>query len=163
MRGCRDRARLRGPVARRRPAHLPAPLARRWHHALAAAMSAIPSACTAKSALSTSRWRDRERLRDQRNGEGRQLRWEPAVDDRFPSFAGEQCLNATSERVVLPGHIWERSIISMWKWRLWCARRDSNPHGVTHCHLKAARLPIPPRALRMSDGTLRRRRIEGAM
>lgn len=24
---------------------------------------------------------------------------------------------------------------------------DSNPHGVTHCHLKAARLPIPPRAL----------------
>ena len=30
---------------------------------------------------------------------------------------------------------------------LWCARRDSNPHGVTHCHLKAARLPVPPRAL----------------
>src|SRR4051812_27286014 len=30
----------------------------------------------------------------------------------------------------------------------WCARRDSNPHDVTHCHLKAARLPIPPRALR---------------
>jgi hypothetical protein len=29
----------------------------------------------------------------------------------------------------------------------WCARRDSNPHDVTHCHLKAARLPIPPRAL----------------
>src|ERR1700722_17530702 len=30
----------------------------------------------------------------------------------------------------------------------WCARRDSNPHDVTHCHLKAARLPIPPRALK---------------
>src|ERR1700712_1191473 len=30
---------------------------------------------------------------------------------------------------------------------LWCARRDSNPHDFTHCHLKAARLPIPPRAL----------------
>ena len=30
---------------------------------------------------------------------------------------------------------------------LWCARRDSNPHPVTDCHLKAARLPIPPRAL----------------
>jgi hypothetical protein len=29
---------------------------------------------------------------------------------------------------------------------LWCARRDSNPHDFTHCHLKAARLPIPPRA-----------------
>src|SRR4051794_34175696 len=29
----------------------------------------------------------------------------------------------------------------------WCARRDSNPHDFTHCHLKAARLPIPPRAL----------------
>src|SRR4029077_4789019 len=34
---------------------------------------------------------------------------------------------------------------------LWCARRDSNPHDVTHCHLKAARLPIPPRALREID------------
>ena len=30
----------------------------------------------------------------------------------------------------------------------WCARRDSNPHDFTHCHLKAARLPIPPRARR---------------
>src|SRR5580693_3991139 len=30
----------------------------------------------------------------------------------------------------------------------WCARRDSNPHDFTHCHLKAARLPIPPRALK---------------
>src|SRR5712664_4608193 len=30
---------------------------------------------------------------------------------------------------------------------VWCARRDSNPHDFTHCHLKAARLPIPPRAL----------------
>jgi hypothetical protein len=30
---------------------------------------------------------------------------------------------------------------------VWCARRDSNPHPVTDCHLKAARLPIPPRAL----------------
>src|SRR4029077_4905397 len=33
----------------------------------------------------------------------------------------------------------------------WCARRDSNPHDFTHCHLKAARLPIPPRALKEID------------
>src|SRR3981081_1625062 len=39
----------------------------------------------------------------------------------------------------------------------WCARRDSNPHDVTHCHLKAARLPIPRRALRViGTGNLRR-------
>src|SRR5712672_1111083 len=38
----------------------------------------------------------------------------------------------------------------------WCARRDSNPHDVTHCHLKAARLPIPPRALGRSVWNLRR-------
>src|SRR5712692_5160424 len=38
----------------------------------------------------------------------------------------------------------------------WCARRDSNPHDVTHCHLKAARLPIPPRALGRSARNLRR-------
>src|SRR6202165_4163844 len=40
----------------------------------------------------------------------------------------------------------------------WCARRDSNPHDVTHCHLKAARLPIPPRALGRSARDLRRTR-----
>ena len=34
----------------------------------------------------------------------------------------------------------------------WCARRDSNPHDFTHCHLKAARLPIPPRALGIPAG-----------
>src|SRR5437868_4662478 len=28
----------------------------------------------------------------------------------------------------------------------WCAREDSNLHDVTRCHLKAVRLPIPPRA-----------------
>src|SRR6266702_967737 len=38
---------------------------------------------------------------------------------------------------------------------LWCARRDSNPHDFTHCHLKAARLPIPPRALGIPAGTIR--------
>ena len=27
----------------------------------------------------------------------------------------------------------------------WCGREDSNLHGVTRCHLKAVRLPIPPR------------------
>ncbi len=37
-------------------------------------------------------------------------------------------------------------ISSNYAW-VWCARRDSNPHDFTHCHLKAARLPIPPRAL----------------
>ena len=31
--------------------------------------------------------------------------------------------------------------------RGWCAREDSNLHDLHHCHLKAARLPIPPRAL----------------
>src|ERR1700738_2150971 len=38
----------------------------------------------------------------------------------------------------------------------WCARRDSNPHDFTHCHLKAARLPIPPRALCRIRRALRR-------
>ena len=28
---------------------------------------------------------------------------------------------------------------------IWCGRRDSNPHGVTHRNLKPARLPISPR------------------
>ena len=37
---------------------------------------------------------------------------------------------------------------------LWCARRDSNPHDFTHCHLKAARLPIPPRALGIPAGAM---------
>src|SRR5277367_5070223 len=27
---------------------------------------------------------------------------------------------------------------------LWCERRDSNPHGVTHWNLNPARLPVPP-------------------
>src|SRR5262249_13653533 len=46
-------------------------------------------------------------------------------------------------------------------WR-WCARRDSNPHDFTHCHLKAARLPIPPRARRVAAGEPERGRINGA-
>ena len=49
----------------------------------------------------------------------------------------------------------------------WCARRDSNPHDVTHCHLKAARLPIPPRALKDRTGLAprprRRRRCNKTM
>src|SRR5262245_31611801 len=45
----------------------------------------------------------------------------------------------------------------------WCARRDSNPHDVTHCHLKAARLPVPPRALgRPAYRSSRPGRINGA-
>jgi hypothetical protein len=44
----------------------------------------------------------------------------------------------------------------------WCARRDSNPHDFTHCHLKAARLPIPPRALERSAPGLPPDRINGA-
>ena len=27
----------------------------------------------------------------------------------------------------------------------WCGRRDSNPQGLLHWHLKPARLPVPPR------------------
>src|SRR6476660_5501078 len=45
---------------------------------------------------------------------------------------------------------------------VWCARRDSNPHDFTHCHLKAARLPIPPRALGIPAGRTGVRRINGA-
>src|SRR3954464_890763 len=44
----------------------------------------------------------------------------------------------------------------------WCARRDSNPHDVTHCHLKAARLPIPPRALMRPATGFWPGRIDGA-
>src|SRR5467141_2526040 len=45
---------------------------------------------------------------------------------------------------------------------VWCARRDSNPHDFTHCHLKAARLPIPPRALGIPAGWIVACRINGA-
>src|SRR5258708_19675622 len=45
---------------------------------------------------------------------------------------------------------------------LWCARRDSNPHDFTHCHLKAARLPIPPRALGIPAARIEACRINGA-
>jgi hypothetical protein len=45
----------------------------------------------------------------------------------------------------------------------WCARRDSNPHDFTHCHLKAARLPIPPRALFGIGTGWKPDRINGAM
>jgi hypothetical protein len=44
----------------------------------------------------------------------------------------------------------------------WCARRDSNPHDFTHCHLKAARLPIPPRAQGSDRHGVRPGRIDGA-
>src|SRR5262245_1801811 len=62
----------------------------------------------------------------------------------------------------------------MWEWVMpkffshqplmpvWCARRDSNPHDVTHCHLKAARLPVPPRALGRPALRLAAGRINGA-
>src|SRR6202046_2702066 len=49
-----------------------------------------------------------------------------------------------------------------WAIERWCARRDSNPHDFTHCHLKAARLPIPPRALKRSAKGLPPDRINGA-
>jgi hypothetical protein len=45
---------------------------------------------------------------------------------------------------------------------VWCARRDSNPHDVTHCHLKAARLPIPPRALKRTIQCRRFYCVDGA-
>src|SRR3981081_342767 len=45
---------------------------------------------------------------------------------------------------------------------VWCARRDSNPHDVTHCHLKAARLPIPPRALKEIGTGIAPDRVNGA-
>ena len=62
---------------------------------------------------------------------------------------------------VLLGQPLKRNIIFSNELRAWCARRDSNPHDVTHCHLKAARLPIPPRAL--LSGTAWPDRINGAM
>ena len=34
----------------------------------------------------------------------------------------------------------------------WCERRDLNPHGVHHTHLKRARLPIPPLSHILSQG-----------
>lgn len=56
----------------------------------------------------------------------------------------------------------KNAVISMLIVGLWCARRDSNPHDFTHCHLKAARLPIPPRALgKTAPGTERPGRING--
>jgi hypothetical protein len=56
----------------------------------------------------------------------------------------------TENRVVtFRSNIWKKSVADSvaYAWE-WCARRDSNPHDFTHCHLKAARLPIPPRARR---------------
>ena len=60
-------------------------------------------------------------------------------------FRGERDRNDHPERSGnIPGkHPEKRSRISELNVGLWCARRDSNPHDVTHCHLKAARLPIP--------------------
>ena len=61
----------------------------------------------------------------------------------------------------------KKIMISMLDGEFWCARRDSNPHDFTHCHLKAARLPIPPRAQRetgtRSAGPDQRRRCNKSM
>src|SRR5262249_41091729 len=55
------------------------------------------------------------------------------------------------------------SFVASMTYAAWCARRDSNPHDVTHCHLKAARLPVPPRALgRPAFRSSRPGRINGA-
>jgi hypothetical protein len=35
----------------------------------------------------------------------------------------------------------------------WCGREDSNLHGLPRCHLKAVRLPIPPRPHGEEDTT----------
>src|SRR3954454_1481014 len=78
-----------------------------------------------------------------------------------PKHAGPAC---TARRVAPRDQITKGSVTVAWSHATtggWCARRDSNPHDVTHCHLKAARLPIPPRALkgrhRLAPG-----RIDGA-
>ena len=66
---------------------------------------------------------------------------------RFASHAdcGHGVLRNTVAGVVVVGRAsWAGTALQ----NFWCARRDSNPHDFTHCHLKAARLPIPPRALR---------------
>jgi hypothetical protein len=72
------------------------------------------------------------------------------VDDFRPMpSANKVATNGTNKVVTLRSEMRKKSaMISMLIVGLWCARRDSNPHDVTHCHLKAARLPIPPRALR---------------
>lgn len=72
-----------------------------------------------------------------------------SLEDFVPAAGAN---NARTQRrngvVTIPGQHPKKSLaISMLNVGLWCARRDSNPHGVTHCHLKAARLPVPPRAL----------------
>jgi hypothetical protein len=59
---------------------------------------------------------------------------------------------------VHPTRLWAGTDLQ----NFWCARRDSNPHDFTHCHLKAARLPIPPRALKRSAKGLPPDRINGA-
>ena len=41
---------------------------------------------------------------------------------------------------------------------LWCGQEDSNLHGLPHCHLKAARLPIPPRPQKCGMTPVPRRR-----
>jgi hypothetical protein len=67
-----------------------------------------------------------------------------------------------NEVVAFPGNIRKSITISMLRVSLWCARRDSNPHDFTHCHLKAARLPIPPRALVWIGPGVMPDRINGA-
>ena len=67
---------------------------------------------------------------------------QPIRSEQHGNAGGEQSSNF---RVVTSGK--KRCKFQGYAW-VWCARRDSNPHDVTHCHLKAARLPIPPRALK---------------
>ena len=65
---------------------------------------------------------------------------------RTPIAANGNCATPTTALLLhaRPSRFWAGTALQ----NFWCARRDSNPHDFTHCHLKAARLPIPPRALK---------------
>jgi hypothetical protein len=79
------------------------------------------------------------------------------IDD-FPPLPGANSLATNGENKgsdLASSFLRKRLAISTLNVGLWCARRDSNPHDFTHCHLKAARLPIPPRALLGSAPDLR--------
>lgn len=78
------------------------------------------------------------------------------MDDILPmSDVNKVATNGENRVVTLRVILGKNLAITALKLGFWCARRDSNPHDFTHCHLKAARLPIPPRALEMTGGANR--------
>lgn len=40
-------------------------------------------------------------------------------------------------------------ILALFMTDLWCRRWDSNPHVLRHTYLKRARIPVPPRRLKV--------------